>query len=129
MKKLINVLLNILLCLTCFIIIILSLAFVFIEGRLLISLDWSIYDFAFNGFIRYFFRLLIALFALTVSIFEIINLFKKNQVLTFYLKVCDIALVLIAILVLIFTTNYIGLVCIILSSLLFISKLRVVITK
>ena len=89
MKKI----LNILLCFICSIIIILSLAFIFIEGRLLISLDWSIYDNPINGFIRYLFRLIIACFSLTVALLEIINIFKKfNSKLyyyfTFFNKLC-----------------------------------------
>ena len=35
------------------IVMLLSLAFIVIEGRLLFSGDWLIYDSPFNGFIRY----------------------------------------------------------------------------
>ena len=127
MKKVIDILLKVLHCLICSIIIILSLAFMFIEARLLISLDWSIYDFAFNGFIRYFFRFLLALFALSVCIFEFINLKKKT--LSKYLFIADLSLVLMSVIALIYTANYVGIICIVLSTLLVLSKLRITVQK
>ena len=127
MKKVIDILLKVLQCLICSIIIILSLAFMFIEARLLISLDWSIYDFAFNGFIRYFFRFVLALFALSVCVFEFINLKKKT--LSKYLFIADLSLVLMSVIALIYTANYVGIICIVLSSLLILSKLRIRIEK
>ena len=123
MKKVIDILLKVLQCLICSIIIILSLAFMFIEARLLISLDWSIYDFAFNGFIRYLFRFVLALFALSVCVFEFINLKKKT--LSKYLFIADLSLVLMSVIALIYTANYVGIICIVLSSLLILSKLRI----
>ena len=127
MKKVIDILLKVLQCLICSIIIILSLAFMFIEARLLISLDWSIYDFAFNGFIRYLFRFVLALFALSVCIFEFINLKKKT--LSKYLFIADLSLVIISVIALIYTANYVGIICIVLSTLLVLSKLRITFKK
>ena len=127
MKKVIDILLKVLQCLICSIIIILSLAFMFIEARLLISLDWSIYDFAFNGFIRYFFRFVLALFALSVCVFEFINLKKKT--LSTYLFVADLSLVIMSVIALIYTANYVGIICIVLSTLLVLSKLRITVKK
>lgn len=127
MKKVIDILLKVLQCLICSIIIILSLAFMFIEARLLISLDWSIYDFAFNGFIRYFFRFVLALFALSVCVFEFINLKKKT--LSKYLFIADLSLVLMSVIALIYTANYVGIICIVLSTLLILSKLRITFKK
>ena len=127
MKRAIDILLKVLQCLICSIIIILSLAFMFIEARLLISLDWSIYDFAFNGFIRYFFRFVLALFALSVCVFEFINLKKKT--LSKYLFIADLSLVLMSVIALIYTANYVGIICIVLSTLLVLSKLRITVQK
>lgn len=127
MKKVIDILLKVLQCLICSIIIILSLAFMFIEARLLISLDWSIYDFAFNGFIRYLFRFVLALFALSVCIFEFINLKKKT--LSKYLFIADLSLVIMSVIALIYTANYVGIICIALSTLLVLSKLRITVKK
>ena len=127
MKKVIDILLKVLQCLICSIIIILSLAFMFIEARLLISLDWSIYDFAFNGFIRYFFRFLLALFALSVCVLEFINLKKKT--LSKYLFIADLSLVIMSVIALIYTANYVGIICIVLSTLLVLSKLRITFKK
>ena len=117
MKKI----LNILLCFICSVIIILSLAFIFIEGRLLISLDWSIYDNPINGFIRCLFRLIIACFSLTVALLEIINIFKKFN-FSIVLLFLDISLILSCFIILLFSTNYVGLVCFTLSALLLLFK-------
>ena len=121
--KIINVLLKILLTIFCFIVLIFSLAMIFIEGRLIISLDWIAYDNAVNGLIRYLFRFLISLFAFMTVLFEFINLFKKQNNLFYYLLFSEISLVIISIIILILTTNYIGIVCIILSSLILLLKL------
>ena len=120
MKKI----LNILLCFVCVIIIILSLAFTFIEARLLLSLDWSIYDNPANGFIRYLFRLVLALFALAIGLFEIINVFKKEKI-ELLLLLSDFSLLIMSIIIAIFSTNYVGLVCLGLSILLLIIKLPI----
>ena len=103
------------------IIIILSLAFIFIEGRLVFSGDYLVYDSPFNGFVRYFFRLLLALLVLGKSILEFTKI-GKNGMLKEYLFYGDISLLLMSIIVLIFSTNYVGLVCILLSVLIFIPK-------
>lgn len=129
MKKLLNILLNILLILFSSIIIILGLAFIFLEARLLISLDWSIYDFAFNGFIRYLFRLLIALLAVICCVFEIINIKKKNESLAKTLYLSNISLFLMCIIISIFATNYVGILCIALSTILLIIKTLLVLKR
>ena len=101
------------------IIILLSLVFIFIEGRLLFSLDWIIYDNAFNGFIRYLFRLIISIYVGFVGLMEIINIKKQKDILLYF----NISLVLISIILLFTTTNYVGTICIIVSVLLLIIKL------
>ena len=103
------------------IIIILSLAFIFIEGRLVFSGDYLVYDSPFNGFVRYFFRLILALLVLGKSIMEFTKI-GKNGMLREYLFYGDISLLLMSIIILIFSTNYFGLVCILLSVLIFIPK-------
>ena len=45
------------------IIMILSSAFIFIEGRNILSFEFTIYHNPFNGFIRYLFRFILSLFA------------------------------------------------------------------
>jgi uncharacterized membrane protein YidH (DUF202 family) len=115
-------LLNILLILFSSIIVLFGLAFAFIEARLLFSLDWSVYDFAFNGFIRYLLRLLIALLTVTIGIFEIINIKKQNEELSKKLYLSNVSLFLISIGIVIFATNYVGIICIALSSILLIIK-------
>ena len=106
MKKIIS---NIVFGIPLVILILISLVFVFIEGRLLVSLDWIIYDNAFNGFIRYFFRLLIAVICIFTAILEFINMKKSSKTIEFYLNNISIGLLCSAIIVLITATNYAGL--------------------
>ena len=75
-----NKLFKVLLVIISSIIMILSLAFIVIEGRLLFSGDWLIYDSPFNGFIRYLCRLLIAIFAFTKSLLEVIYINKEHSI-------------------------------------------------
>ena len=106
MKKIIS---NIVFGIPLVILILISLVFVFIEGRLLVSLDWTIYDNAFNGFIRYFFRLLIAVICIFIAILEFINMKKSGKTIEFYLNNISIGLLCSSIIVLITATNYAGL--------------------
>ena len=98
------------------IIMILSLAFIVIEGRLLFSGDWLIYDSPFNGFIRYLCRLLIAIFAFTKSLLEVIYINKEHSIKE-YLYYGDISLVLMSLSILVFSTNYVGIICTLLANL------------
>ena len=99
-----------------------ALAFAFLEARLLVSLDWTIYDFAFNGFIRYFLRLIIALAALAVSVIQIKNVIKENEKVSKVLYLVDYLLLLISIVIAIFATNYVGIICIGLSASIILIK-------
>ena len=117
-----NKLFKVLLVIISSIIMILSLAFIVIEGRLLFSGDWLIYDSPFFGCIRYLGRLLLSLFAFTKCLLEIIYINKEHK-LKEYLEYADIGLVVMSVVILIFSTNYVGLVCIVLSFVNFIIKL------
>lgn len=110
--------LNILIAFISVIFIILGLAFVFIESRLLVSLDWKIYDNTLNGFIRYLFRLLISIYVIFVSTLELISLWKNNKFINNYLLYFDISLVIISFFLVLFTTNYLGTISYILVMLL-----------
>ena len=103
------------------IVMLLSLAFIVIEGRLLFSGDWLIYDSPFNGFIRYLCRLLIAIFAFTKSLLEVIYINKKHSIKD-YLYYGDISLVLMSLSILVFSTNYVGIICTVLANLLLLVK-------
>ena len=98
------------------IVMLLSLAFIVIEGRLLFSGDWLIYDNPFNGFIRYLCRLLIAIFAFTKSLLEVIYINKEHSIKE-YLYYGDISLVLMSLSILVFSTNYVGIICTLLANL------------
>ncbi len=97
-------------------IIVLALTFIFIEGRNLFSLDWQLYENPFDGFLRYFFRLLDALFALLMGVATYFILRKKNrsETLSFYFYFGVIALLVSSIIVACFSTNYIDILLIVL---------------
>lgn len=119
-------LLNILMVFVCSIIIILALAFIFLEGRLIFSLDWIVYDNNVNGLIRYLFRLLLAVIVIIVAALEIVNIKKNNRLIGDYLLFAEGGLVVAAIVIMNNTTNYIDYVSIALASVLYIIKLGLV---
>ena len=104
------------------IIFVLSLAFIVIEGRLLFSLDWTIYDNVIFGFLRYFFRLLIAIVTSIYTILEFINMKKKSEKLNFILFIYNICLVIISIVLLFKATNMVGEIAILLSLIILLIK-------
>lgn len=99
---------KILITLIAIILIVLGLAFSFIEARLLFSGDYIIYDNAFNGFIRYFLRFLISLYVIFVAMLELINLKKEYKFIKDYLMYFEISLVILSVLLVLLATNYIG---------------------
>lgn len=84
-------------CSVCVIIMIIASLFVIIEGRLLFSGDWLIYEFAMMGALRYLCRLLIALGVLLFCISILWNMKNKNEKMKQLQK--DVLLALIIILV------------------------------
>ena len=103
-------------------IIILSLVFVFIEARLILAGDYLVYDNAFNGFIRYLFRLALSILSFTIGLFEIINIKKKNERIKEYLMYGSVSLVVMSLTIIFFSTNYVGVILLSLSSLLLLNK-------
>ena len=103
--------------------IILSLAFSFIEGRMLFSGDWIAYENPFGGCIRYLLRFFIALCALTLAIIEFVNLKKQNAFLNDYLIFADGALFIACLVIAFFSSNYVGVVLIAVSALALLFKL------
>lgn len=110
-------------------IIILSLAFIFIEARLILAGDFLIYDNAFNGFIRYFFRLILSILSLLVALYEIINIKKKDEKIKEYLMYGSVSLVIMSIVCIFFITNYVGVILLGLSSLLLLNKFLLIKVK
>lgn len=60
------------------VIAIVSLAFVVIEGRLVLSFDWSLHEHEFLGFIQYLARLGLSALCLAVSASSIVYINKKS---------------------------------------------------
>ena len=120
--KVLNDVVTKLLRIICGVIIVFSLLMAVIEARILFSFDWSIYDSSFLALIRYVCRLAIAIFALRISVMELDNLKQPNKKNSTILMFADISLLIAAIFILIFSANYIGVVCIVLAGLLFLLK-------
>ncbi len=98
-------------------IIILSLIFIFIEARNLFSGDWLIYENKADGFIRYLFRLIVAMFSFIVGIFTYVALNKKeNKIKRIYFYFGSLTLFVSAIIISIYSTNYFDLIFICLAS-------------
>ena len=114
---------NILIVFFSFVIFIVSLVFIVIEGRLLFSLDWTIYDNVFFGFLRYLFRLLIAIVTCAYSILEFINIKKKSELINFILFIYNICLVMVSIIMLFATTNMVGEIALCLCSIIILIKI------
>lgn len=74
MKKAANIILGIVSA----IVAIISLAFVVIEGRLLLSFDWSLHEHEFLGFIQYLARVGLAILCLSTSISSIVYMRRKS---------------------------------------------------
>lgn len=123
MNKTLNIIVNIIKSIVSVVLIIISLAFIFIEGRLLLSLDWIAYNSPFMSFIMYFCRFLAALIIGVIGVLEIINLFKKNNKLSLIILFSNIGLVIMSIIVFIGTTNYVDVVAIILGLIILLIEL------
>ena len=124
MKALVNILLGII----NFIVVILYLAFIIIEARLLISLDFIIYDNAINGFIRYFLRLVISLYVFVTAILVYINMIIKKEKISKVLLINILSILIVSIILLFTTTNYVGPICLALSLIyliLYLIKLKI----
>ena len=72
----------------------LAAAFCIIEGRLLLSGDWGIYEYAFQGGIQYFCRLLLAVFALSMGFLPFVNCIKPTKKISDFLRTGTVALVI-----------------------------------
>ena len=102
---------------------ILSLAFAFIEGRMLFSGEWLIFENPFGACVRYALRFTFALFALALAIIEFVNLKKKNSFLNDYLIFADGALFIACLIIAFFSSNYVGTVLIAMSAVALLFKL------
>ena len=93
-----------------FLILILSLVMMFIEGRIIVSLEWTVYDSFFNGLFRYLLRFLLAGIFLFVSMCELFNLYKNSNEFKLYISIAELVLVITTIFMNIYFTNYIDII-------------------
>ena len=118
MKKLFNILYYF----VCSLILILSVVMAFLEIRLIVSLDFLLYDNAFNGFVRYFLRTIIALSYLLMVLVVFIKRFRNNDFIKKHFVFLEFGLLIISYILYLTTANYIGLVCFVLMGLYSIFK-------
>ena len=100
------------------IVLLLSLVFIFIEGRLLFSGDWLIYDNVILGMFKYLFRLIIAISVGMYSILTFINIKKKSSILTNFLFMLSVCLFIVSTFMIIYTANYVDKISIIIASII-----------
>ena len=88
-------------------IILFSLVFIVIEGYNLFSVDWTLYENATDGFVRYLCRFILAIFGIVIGIFTYFAMSKKsNKILLIYLYFGSIAFIISSIIISFFATNY-----------------------
>ena len=87
------------------------------------SLDWTIYDNAFLGFLKYFFRLIIALLTCVYAVFEFINFKKKSELISFVLFIYNICLVIVSIVLIFTVTNMVGEIALCISAVILLIKI------
>ena len=118
MKKLFNILYYF----VCSLILILSVVMAFLEIRLIVSLDFLLYDNAFNGFVRYFLRTIIALSYLLMVLVVFIKRLKNIDFIKKHFVFLEFGLLIISYILYLTTANYIGLVCFVLMGLYSVFK-------
>lgn len=111
---------------TCVISLVLSLAFLVIEGRLIFSQDWIIYDSPFNGLIRYLLRFIFALGGLLMSIFELVNLKKRNPFIGLCLITANYSFLVMSIILMILGSNGVGTILLVVSLMIISKKMLLV---
>ena len=111
---------------TCVISLVLSLAFLVIEGRLIFSQDWIIYDSPINGLIRYLLRFIFALGGLLMSIFELVNLKKRNPFIGLCLITANYSFLVMSIILMILGSNGVGTILLVVSLMIISKKMLLV---
>lgn len=116
-------------CVFCSVACLVCIAMAFLEARLLFSGDWLIYHNPLNGFIRYFLRFALALLGLATYIAEIISLKKFNKIVHFFSVFVQIGIIIFSVLACFLTANFIGIICLALSLIIFNLKLLINISR
>lgn len=126
MKKFLNIILVTLLSIILVVTLILGLAFTFIEGRFVISLDWIVYQNPVNILIRHILRLVLAITLIIYVIREFVNMSRKKDKSTFSLLGQNIGLVVLGVIMYVNTTNYVDIVGLVLPLVILAIKLILV---
>ncbi len=119
MKKIVNIIFYFICCL----ILIFSLAMLFIEGRMLFFGDWLVSGNIFYGFIRSLFKVVLCLMFIFMIFIEFIKKLKNNEMIKKNLIYYNIGLFISTMILFIVSANYIGLISISLMFMFIILKI------
>lgn len=102
------------------IIFILALLFLLIELRLILSLDWTIYQDPLFSSVQYIFRFLLACMICTLTFIPFMNIKRRKRKLSYISWIGSISIFMFGIISSFFVTNYFGEIFLILSCLYFV---------
>lgn len=111
------------------IILLLSFVMIIVETRLLISTDFMLSENVFIGFIKYLLRLIISISFFLVMIIELIKSLKRFEFIKQYLYFIEWMLFVSSVVVLVYGTNYIGILTFTLSSIFILLKTIIVLSN
>lgn len=111
------------------IILLLSFVMIIVETRLLISTDFMLSENVFIGFIKYLLRLIISISFFLVMIIELIKSHKRFEFIKQYLYFIEWMLFVSSVVVLVYGTNYIGILTFTLSSIFILLKTIIVLSN
>lgn len=94
-------------------IMVLSLAFILIEARLILSCDWFLYENLILGLIQYICRVLVALYALYLSIIPFLDIYHRISYTLNKHMINSISLLVISFILNFYVVNHIGLIFIV----------------
>lgn len=111
------------------IILLLSFVMLIVETRLLISTDFMLSENVFIGFIKHLLRLIISISFFLVMIIELIKSLKRFEFIKQYLFFIEWMLFVSSVVVLVYGTNYIGILTFTLSSIFILLKTIIVLSN
>lgn len=98
----------------------LSIFFIVIEGRTLLSREISIFNNVAGGYVTYSSRFILALLILFISVISLIYFIRKNNKLSIYVYFFSLTVLISSVIISIYATNFIDILFIIIGNLYFL---------
>ncbi len=98
----------------------LSLFFIIIEGRTLLSEEISIFNNVVTGYVSYSFRFILAILIFIISIISLIYFLKNDNKLTIYVYFFSLTILLSSVIISTYATNFVDILFIVLGNLYFL---------